>query len=58
MGSDANPCVRGVGDSCRSSFLFRSNELNYTRRTPDASLLAAVPRLFGRKAWHVLPKRS
>jgi ferredoxin len=48
MGSDANPCGRGVGDSCRSSFLFRSNEHNYTRRTPDASLLAAVPRLFSR----------
>ncbi|MDB5609913.1 MAG: ferredoxin [Bradyrhizobium sp.] len=48
MGSDANASVRGVGDSCRSSFLFRSNEHNYTRRTADASLLAAVPRLFGR----------
>ncbi len=48
MGSDANPCVRGVGDSCRSSFLSRSNEHNYTRRTPDASLLGAVPRLFSR----------
>ena len=46
MGSDANACVRGVGDSCRSSFLFRSNEHNYTRRIADASLLAAVPRLF------------
>ena len=51
MGSDANPCVRGVGDSCRSSFLSRSNEHNYTRRTPDASLLTAVPRLFG---WSVM----
>jgi len=48
MGSDANACVRGVGDSCRSSFLFRSNEHNYTRRTADASLLATVPRLFSR----------
>src|SRR5258708_22317963 len=48
MGFDANACVRGVGDSCRSSFLFRSNEHNYTRRTADASLLAAVPRLFSR----------
>ena len=48
MGSDANPCVRGVGDSCCSSFLFRSNEHNYTRRTAEASLLAAVPRLFSR----------
>ena len=48
MGSDANACVRGVGDSCRSSFLFCSNEHNYTRRTADASLLAAVPRLFSR----------
>src|SRR5258708_28900865 len=48
MGSDANACVRGVGDSCRSSFLFRSNKHNYTRRTADASLLAAVGRLFSR----------
>src|ERR1700730_17629604 len=39
--------VRSV-TSCRSSFLSRSNEHNYTRRTPDASLLAVVPRPFGR----------
>src|SRR5260221_14756359 len=49
MGTDENGCARGVGDIFRSSFLFRSNTHNYTRRTADASLLAAVLRLFSRR---------
>src|SRR5258708_13243505 len=48
MGCGVNGWGGGVGDRCRSSFRFRTNKDNYTRRTADASLLAAVPRLFSR----------